>query len=334
MVKVLVTAPFPGPLIDKIKAVSTEVGVEQWSLPDGRWPDEKTTDAEIYYATSRVPRPDQAPNLRWVQAHWAGVDSLFDTPLWNSDIAITNSSGIHAPNMAQYAMTQILAWAHRVPKWFRYQKMGKWPQNRWEKFVPDELHGRTLGIVGYGSIGREIARLAKPFGMKILVSKRDARQPEDNGFTILSGGDPRGELPNRIYPSEATRSMLAECDFIVIALPLTEKTHHFFDEALFKEMKPNAFLVNISRGSVINETDLIKALKKGQIAGAGLDVYETEPLPEESPLWIMENVILTPHVSGFTPHYDDRATDLFVENLRRYLAGEKLLNLVNRERGY
>ena len=334
MVKVLVTAPFPGPLIDKIKAVSTEVGVEQWSLPDGRWPDEKTTDAEIYYATSRVPRPDQAPNLRWVQAHWAGVDSLFDTPLWNSDIAITNSSGIHAPNMAQYAMTQILAWAHRVPKWFRYQKMGKWPQNRWEKFVPDELHGRTLGIVGYGSIGREIARLAKPFGLKILVSKRDARQPEDNGFTILSGGDPRGELPNRIYPSEATRSMLAECDFIVIALPLTEKTHHFFDEALFKEMKPNAFLVNISRGSVINETDLIKALKKWQIAGAGLDVFETEPLPEESPLWIMENVILTPHVSGFTPHYDDRATDLFVENLRRYLAGEKLLNLVNRERGY
>jgi phosphoglycerate dehydrogenase-like enzyme len=334
MVKVLVTAPFPGYLIDKIRSVSPELAVEQWPLPDGVWPEDKTTDAEIYYATTRIPRPEQAPNLRWVQVHWAGVDSLLDTPIWDSDIAITNTSGIHAPNMAQYAMTQILAWAHRVPKWFQYQKLGKWPQNRWDKFLPDELHGRTLGIVGYGSIGREIARLAKPFGMKILVSKRDARQPEDDGYAVLGGGDPRGELPDRIYPSEATRSMLAECDYVVITLPLTEKTRHFFDETLFKEMKPTAFLVNVGRGSVINEPDLVKALKKGWIAGAGLDVFETEPLPDDSPLWTMDNVILTPHVSGFTPYYDDRATDLFAENLRRYLAGEKLLNLVNREQGY
>jgi phosphoglycerate dehydrogenase-like enzyme len=335
MAKVLVTAPFPTHLIDKIKAVSTEFNVEQWPLPDGIWPEDKTTDAEIYYAlTSRLPRPDQAPNLRWVQTHSAGINRLMDTAVWNSDIAITSSSGIHAPNMAQYALTQILSWAHRTPNWFKYQKLGKWPQNRWDKFVPDELHGRTLGILGYGSIGREIARLAKPFGMKILVTKRDARHPEDDGFTILGSGDPRGELPNRIYPSEATRSMLAECDFVVITLPLTEKTRHFFDETMFKEMKPNAFLVNIGRGGVINEPDLIKALKKGQIAGAGLDVFETEPLAEDSPLWTMDNVILTPHISGFTPYYDDRATDLFAENLRRYLAGEKLLNLVNRERGY
>ena len=128
--------------------------------------------------------------------------------------------------------------------------------------------------------------------------------------------------------------MLTECDYVVITLPLTAKTRYFFDETLFKEMKPNAFLVNIGRGSIINEPDLIKALKKGLIAGAGLDVFETEPLPEDNPLWTMDNVILTPHVSGFTPHYDERATDLFAENLRRYLAGEKLLNLVNRERGY
>ncbi|MCB9418816.1 MAG: D-2-hydroxyacid dehydrogenase [Ardenticatenaceae bacterium] len=334
MVKVLVTAPFSGYLIDKIRAVSPELAVEQWPLSDGTWPDDKTTDAEIYYATNSTPRPEQAPNLRWVQVHWAGIDRLLETPVWNSDIAITNTSGIHAPNMAQYTMTQILAWAHRVPKWFQYQKMGKWPQNRWDKFVPDELHGRTLGIVGYGSIGREIARLAKPFGMKILVSKRDARQPEDSGYIVMGGGDPRGELPDRIYPGEATRSMLAKCDYVVITLPLTEKTRHFFDESLFKEMKPTAFLVNVGRGSLINEPDLIKALKKGMIAGAGLDVFETEPLPPDSPLWTMDNVILTPHVSGFTPYYDDRAVNLFTENLRRYLAGEKLLNLVNREYGY
>ncbi|MCP4424954.1 MAG: D-2-hydroxyacid dehydrogenase [Chloroflexi bacterium] len=334
MIKVLVTAPFPAPMMDKIKAVSTALEVEQWTLPDGRWPNDKTVDAEIYYALNKVPRPDQAPNLRWVQAHWAGVDSLLNAPLWHSDIAITSASGIHAPNMAQYAMAQILAWAHRVPNWFKYQKLGKWPQGRWDKFLPDELRGQTLGIVGYGSIGREVARLAKIFGMRILASKRDARHPEDSGYIMLGAGDPRGELPDRIYPGEATRSMLAECDYVVVTLPLTDKTRHFFDESVFKEMKPDAYLVNIGRGGLINEKDLVKALKKGWIAGAGLDVFETEPLPSDSPLWTMDNVILTPHVSGFTPHYDERATDLFAENLRRYLAGESLLNLVNRNEGY
>lgn len=334
MVKIVVTAPFPAQLIDKIKTVSTELDVEQLTFSDGVWPDDKTTDAEIIYAVKYPPRPDQALNLRWVQVHWAGVDSLLNTPIWNSDIALTTASGIHAPNMAQYVMTQILVWAHRVPRWFQFQRLSKWPSQRWELFLPDELRGRTLGIIGYGSIGREIARLAKGFGMHVLATKLDARHPEDNGYTLVGIGDPRGELPDRIYPSEATRSMLAECDYIVNTLPLTKKTHHFFDETLFKEMKPNAFLINIGRGRVINEQDLIKALKKGWIAGAGLDVFETEPLPEESPLWTMDNVILTPHVSGFTSSYDERATDLFAENLRRYLAGEKLLNLVNREEGY
>ncbi len=334
MIKVLVTAPFPAPLMDKIKSVSTEMDVEQWPLPDGRWPDDKTTDAEIYYALNTAPSPNLAPNLRWVQTHSAGIDRLLNTPLWDSDIAITSTSGIHAPNMAQYAMTQILTWAHRVPNWFKYQKLGKWPQGRWDKFLPDELRGRTLGIVGYGSIGREVARLAKAFGMRILVSKRDARHPEDSGYAMLGTGDPRGDLPDLIYPGEATRSMLAKCDYIVITLPLTARTRHFFDESVFKEMKSNAFLVNVGRGGLINEKDLVKALKKGWIAGAGLDVFETEPLPNESPLWTMENVILTPHISGLTPQYDERATDLFAENLRRYLAGESLLNLVNREEGY
>jgi D-2-hydroxyacid dehydrogenase (NADP+) len=121
---------------------------------------------------------------------------------------------------------------------------------------------------------------------------------------------------------------------VVVTLPLTEKTHHLFDEELLKEMKPNAFLINVGRGSLIDEKALVKALKKGWIAGAGLDVFEEEPLAADSPLWSMENVILTPHISGFTPYYDQRAVDLFAENLRRYLAGEPLLNRVNREVGY
>ncbi len=334
MKHVLVTAPFPSQLLDKIRAVSSEIDLEQITLPENRWPEDKTTSAVIYYALSDVPRPEQAPNLRWVQTHYAGIDSLIDTPLWDSDIAITSASGIHAPNMAQYAITQILAWAHRVPRWFKHMQRGEWPKQRWDKFLPDELRGRVLGIVGYGSIGREIARLAKAFGMTVLATKRDARHPEDKGYTLIGAGDPSGDLPDRIYPSEATRSMLAQCDYVVVTAPLTSKTRHLFDETMFKEMKPTAFLVNISRGGLIDEKALAKALRKGWIGGAGLDVFETEPLPEDSPLWSMENVILTPHVSGFTAQYDERVTDLFVSNLRRYLAGEPLVNLVDREIGY
>jgi phosphoglycerate dehydrogenase-like enzyme len=170
--------------------------------------------------------------------------------------------------------------------------------------------------------------------MTVLASKRDARHPEDAGFALTNVGDPRGKLPDRIYPGEALVSMLASCDYVVITLPLTPKTDQLFNEAVFRAMKPNSFLVNVGRGAIIVEKDLIKALNKGWIAGAGLDVFETEPLPETSPLWNLDNVILTPHVSGFTPYYDDRAVELFARNLRRYLSGEPLLNLVDRQRGY
>ncbi len=330
----LITAPFPSHLVDKIRAVSPNLTIEQRTLPNGRWPADWTTNAEIYYALGDTPPLAQAPNLQWVQTHYAGVDSLEDSELWQSDTLITTASGVHAANMAQYAMTQILAWAHRVPNWFAYKQNRRWASKRWENFVPQELRGKTLGILGYGSIGRELARLAKPFGFKILVTKRNARQLTDAGYSMPGQGDPAGDLPDRIYPSEATRSMVAECDFVVITLPLTERTHHLFNEEMLKAMKPTAFLVNIGRGPIIKEADLVRGLKKGWLAGAGLDVYEEEPLPDNSPLWQLENVIMTPHISGFTPHYDDRATDVFAENLRRYLAGEPLLNLVNRQEGY
>jgi phosphoglycerate dehydrogenase-like enzyme len=128
--------------------------------------------------------------------------------------------------------------------------------------------------------------------------------------------------------------MLSECDYIVITLPLTARTHQMFDEAMFRAMKPSSFVVNVGRGGVIKEEDLVRALQKGWIAGAGLDVFETEPLPEDSPLWQMENVIISPHISGFSEAYDRRALDLFIQNLERYLAGESLLNVVDRAEEY
>ena len=330
----LITASLPSHYVDKIRDVSPNLTIEQRTLPNGRWPEDWTTDAEIYYAYGAVPPLSQAPNLQWVQAHYAGVDSLEGSELWQSDTLITTASGVHATNMAQYAMTQILAWAQRVPNWFDYKQTKSWGESRWDTFVPQELRGKTLGILGYGSIGRELARLAKPFGFEILVTKRDAKQMVDSGYNATGLGDPEGLLPDRIYPAEATRSMVAECDFVVITLPLTSRTRSLIDAEMLKTMKPTAFLINVGRGAIINEPDLVRGLRKGWLAGAGLDVYETEPLPDDSPLWEMDNVIMTPHISGFTPHYDDRATDIFAENLRRYLAGEPLLNLVNRTEGY
>jgi len=334
MTHVLVTAPFPERLLDKIRSVSDDVQLEQINLQGREWPEDKVTEAEIFYAMGTVPPLARAPNLRWVQLHWAGVDHLRDHPIWESDVVMTSASGIHAPNIAEYVMAQILAWAHRVPRWLTYQRRGEWPEGRWEKFVPDELRGKTLGIAGYGSLGREIARVARCFGMRVLASKRDARHLEDQDYTLTGAGDPAGTMAARIYPGEATRSMVAECDVVVVALPLTDDTHHLFDEEMFRAMKESAFFVNVARGSVVDEKALVKALKRGWIAGAGLDVFETEPLPKDSPLWELDNVILSPHVAGFTNAYDERATDLFAENVRRYLNGETLLNVVDREAGY
>lgn len=334
MLHVAITASFPDHLLDKIRAVSPDIQLELIQLPDRAWPAERVTNAEVFYAVNAVPRPEQAPNLHWVQTHWAGIDHLREHPIWDSDILLTNTSGIHAPNIAQYVMAQILAWAHRVPRWLRVQRQGEWPSQRWEKFVPDELRGKTIGIAGYGSIGREVGRLARCFGMRVLATKRDARRVEDDEYGLTGLGDRTGTIAARIYPGEATRSMVAECDYVVLTLPLTDRTYHLFDEQMFRAMKPAAFLVNVSRGDVVKEEDLIRALKKGWIAGAGLDVFATEPLPGDSPLWKLENVILSPHVSGFTPLYDERAVDLFAANMRRYLAGEPLLNVVNREEGY
>jgi phosphoglycerate dehydrogenase-like enzyme len=151
---------------------------------------------------------------------------------------------------------------------------------------------------------------------------------------VCPTGDPDGEIPERFYPAGTLHDMLAECDYVVVALPLTQATVHYIGEAELMAMKPNAYMVNIARGAVVDEAALIRALREGWIAGAGLDVFEQEPLPAESPLWDMDNVLLSPHVAGFTPRYDERAVSLFVENLDRYLTEQPLLNQVDISRGY
>jgi phosphoglycerate dehydrogenase-like enzyme len=288
---------------------------------------------EVLYTVHPVRDLSHAPHLAWVQMHSAGVDYLIGTPLWQSSIPITTLSGVHATTIGEYVLTMMLALAYRVPRLLSYQHQAEWPHDRWTLFARRELRGQTVGIVGYGSIGREVARLAVSFGMRVLAMKRSP-DPADHGWWLPGTGDPDGRLPERFFRPEQVCEMLAESDFVVLALPMAPATEGFIGQAELRAMKPTACLINIARGPVIDEAALVRALREGWIAGAGLDVFEHEPLPADSPLWQLDNVILSPHVAGFTVNYDRWAVKLFADNLGRYLAGQPLLNLVDRERGY
>lgn len=332
---VLVTMPFEASLIEKLKATSPDIRVTQREARQVEDIADLIEETDVLYTWQALPLPEQAPRLRWVQLHLAGVDSILEHPLYTKlAVIFTNLSGIHAVPTAEYAMAQILAFAHRLPTMLEDKASATWTDKRWLRYVPNELYGATLGIVGYGSIARRLARLGRAFGMHVLVVKRDVRQLALARFSLPDVGDPEGELPDRIYPPKALHSFLAECDYVVILVPLTPQTRGMIDHAALASMKQTAVLVNVARGEVVDEAALIEALQSNTIAGAALDVFSQEPLPADSPLWKLPNVIISPHVAGFTPHYDARATDLFAENIRRFLADEPLLNVVDRSLNY
>ena len=256
------------------------------------------------------------PRLRWVQAMTAGVDHLLTLGLPERGIRLT-SSRIHRIQIGEYVLTMLLALTKRLPELLRAQA-----EHRWAGLVLDEVYEKTLGVVGLGAIGTRVAEIGRFLGMRVVACRR--RPPEIE----------RDELIDRWYPSDRLREMLAECDYVVLAVPSTAETARLIGPAELAAMKSTAYLINIARGSVVDEPALIEALRNQQIAGAALDVFTHEPLPADSPLWDLPNVILTPHLSGPTPRYTERATELFRENLRRYLAGEPLLNEVDPVRGY
>lgn len=336
-VQVLSTLSFTDNLLDELRSVSSRLCVAQQTCHNDKEVSAALTaypDVEVLY-TFDVPGDalDLAPRLRWLQLHSAGANHLLDHPIMDSDVAITTVSGIHATPIAEYVFASILAHRWRVSLWTHCQREGKWPKGRWNLFARPELRDGTLGIVGYGSIGREVARLARAFGMRILALRRSTGRSKQ-GYASKDIGDPGGTIPEKFYPPDALHEMLSESDYVVVALPLTHETVHFIGEAELRAMKPSAYLVNIARGAIVDESVLVKALHEGWIAGAGLDVFEQEPLPAESPLWDLENALISPHVAGFTPRYDERAAELFAHNLGRYLSGESLLNLVDKARGY
>lgn len=276
--------------------------------------------------------PKQAPNLRWIQLLSAGADHALGA-LKGTSIPVTTASGIHAAPISEYTIASMLAWARRLHVTIRAQSRHEWSR-RAVINVLDVIRGKTLGIVGYGSIGRETGRLASAFGMRVLALKRDPSERRDAGWCPAGLGDPEGKIPERWFGGEGCAEMLSESDYVSVTLPNTPHTVKFVGAKEIAAMKPGSYIVNIGRGAVIDENALIEALRAGKIGGAGLDVFEKEPLPAESPLWDIEEAILTPHVSGDFRAYTDLACELFAENLRRFTAGRPLLNVVDPALGY
>ena len=335
-VKVLISVHFEADLIRQINAVSPRLEVITHAVSKiEEIPQETWQDVEVLYTHKVLPELGVALDLKWIQFHRAGNERFLDAPiLQKPNLVATSLSGASVPQVAEHVLEMILALGHRLPEAMEQKQQGTWPEDREARFSPQELNQSTVGIIGYGSIGREVARLCQAFGATILATKYDARHPDHLGYMLDGTGDPEGDLVHRLYPAQAVSSMLKECDFVVVCVPLTPETQNLIAESELAAMRSTASLVDISRGGVVSHAHLIAALQEGMIAGAALDVFPEEPLPEDSPLWKLPNVIITPHIAGVTQHYDQRAVSLFIDNLNRYLAKEPLLNQINLERGY
>jgi phosphoglycerate dehydrogenase-like enzyme len=277
---------------------------------------------------------ERAPGLRWIQLLSAGADHVSSWIGKNGKVPVATSSGIHATAISEYTIASMLAYAHQLHVMIRAQLRHEWHRRAGFMDTIEELRGKTLGVIGYGSIGRETARLADALGMQVLALKRNPGDRRDRGWCPASLGDPEGKLPRKFFGPDQCQAIMGESDYLTVTLPLTPATRKFVGAKEIAAMRPGAYIVNIGRGDVIDEQAMIEALRAGKIGGAGLDVFEHEPLEASSPLWDLENVILTPHMSGANRGYMEKACELFAENLRRFTAGTQLLNVVDPLLGY
>lgn len=257
----------------------------------------------------------QMPSVRWVQTVSAGTEYVLRALLPGQDVVVTNASGVFDIPIAEMVVTYVLMVTKQVPRFLNQQRRRKWHKVRLR-----EVSGLTVAIVGLGSIGMEVARRCRGLGMRVVATRRRASR----------GGDD----VDYVFARERLPDMLRMADFVVISAPLTPETRGMIGRDELAQMRSDAWLINIARGPIVDQDALIEALTSGAIGGAALDVFDVEPLPGDSPLWELPNVIITPHNSWSTPHLERRETELFLDNLARYLRGEPLRNVVDRSRGY
>jgi phosphoglycerate dehydrogenase-like enzyme len=276
---------------------------------------------EVEIAAGSVPRDLllDAPKLRWFQQWGAGADWLQRYPeALQRDFVITSTVGMHAHQISEHIFGYLLTFARQLHRAFEAQQQGQWQRPERERLF--ELAGKTMLLIGVGAIGRQTAKVAKAFGMHVLGVKRDPAAAV-------------AELDQTEGP-EALHALLPVADVVVVTVPRTRETEGMIGRAELALMKPSAYLVNIGRGGTVDEAALITALESERLAGAGLDVFEDEPLPEDSPFWRLENVLITAHYAGLISNYDQRAAEIFVDNLERYVAGKPLRNVVDKVLGY
>ena len=316
---------------------------ELWNPPSemperirARWPEmrvvhlprydrilDELPDSDIFVGFSL--RPEQfalARKLKWLHSTAAGVGQLMYPELRKSGIEVTNASGVHSIPMAEHILGTLIALARRFPDCFRYQQQARWAQQElWNAPVrPRELRGQILLFIGFGAIGREVAKIIRPLGMRVWAVTRSGRAEEG--------------LAEQVFPASKLDEALAQADFVVLAAPETPETRKMIGAREFALMKPSAYFLNVSRGALADEPALISALEQHKIAGAALDVASQEPLPPENPLWKLANAFITPHMSAVSEHLWERQTNLLMENLERWFAGDELLNRVDLNRGY
>lgn len=327
-VNVLVTAPLGDEFVREIVAVSSRIKLcdisdlvaaeHKGDFSRREELDALLSSAEVIYGL-RLPRKviARAPQLKWVQVMSAGVDRFLDSEFQRSSVTVTSVSGIHATTISEFVLQLMLMFVKQAPLCFQLKQ-----EKKWQRFSTTTLHSKTVGIVGLGHIGREVARLAKTFGMRVIATRRSASRIASSRYVDM------------LLPPAHLAELLSASDFVVLSLPLTQETKELIGEEELRMMKPTAYLINIARGNIVDEKALIHALDEKWIAGAGLDVFAIEPLPSDSKLWEFPNVILSPHISGNMEDYTAQATKIFRENLSRYLAGKRLLNVVSKKLGY
>jgi glyoxylate/hydroxypyruvate reductase len=337
-VRLVITSPLSDELVDVIRATDGRLDVlyepelltpvryaSDHPLPtlDGpaaraRW-EAILDEAEVLFdfgPLELAPTLATRPRLRWIQATSAGVGKLAErVGLTASPVAVTTASGVHARPLAEFAVLAMLLFGKDVLRLGREQR-----DHRWERFAGEEVAGKTVCVVGLGKIGREVARLSRALDARVVGTVREIgdRVPEELGV-------------ERLEPAEQLDELLPLTDVLVLATPHTALTHRLLDARRLALLKPGAILVNIARGDIVDEAALIAALRSGALRGAALDVFEHEPLPPESPLWDLPNVLVSPHSGSTVPAENARIVELFQDNIRRYLDGRPLLNLLDKE---
>jgi len=271
----------------------------------------------------------RAPALRWVHSATAGVERVLTPASRSRGLVITNARGVFSRPIAEYVMMMVLAVARRLPELLELQS-----ERTWQPLEARELRDVTVGIVGLGSIGRAVAALATAFGCRVVATRR---HPEEAAGAPAGAGDDPSPGPvalDRLLPPERLPELLGESDFVVLAAPLTEDTRGLISDAAIDRMRPGAWVINVARGELVDERALSRALRDGRLGGAVLDTFLEEPLPPDSPLYDLPNLIITPHTSWSSSRVLDRSVGLFCENLRRYAAGRPLVNVVDPAAGY